>query len=278
MALRLHSLLTTVAAAVLSLVPAIAVEAAELWPARVQATYEIRFNGLKVGSFDFASTNDGKSYAMTSHGKVSVLLGAMKWSSTVGAKGQVIGTDVRPQEFDFDLKGSAKAGTTKLGFTGDTITKVEVTPPPKQKPEDIPVEPAHLKGALDPFSAVMAMTKGGANPCSRKIPVYDGKRRLDIVMQAKGEVPLPGAQPVNQPTIGIVCRVNYKLISGHKPGDENTYMNRNQHIEMTLRPIPSANVYIPYSVTASTVLGNITIFAKSVTITQPSNQQIVLAH
>lgn len=215
---------------------------------------------------------------MNTTGKVSVLLGALKWNSTASATGQLKGTTIRPANFDFDLKGSTKAGTTKIAFAGDTIANVEMTPPPKHKPDEIPVEQAHLKGVLDPFSAMMAMTQGGSNPCVRKIPVYDGKRRIDIIMQPKGEVALPNAKPADQPTTGVVCRVTYKLISGHRPGDENTYMNKNQHIEMTLRPIPSANVYVPYQVTASTLLGNITIFAKSVTITQSPNQQIVLAH
>lgn len=276
---RKKSSLTARAFALMAMIASTTAYADTNWPVEVHASYEIRFNGLKVGNFEFASTNNGQAYTMTSNGKVSVLLGAMKWTSTINTKGQIVGSDIRPQQFDFDLKGSTKGGTTKIGFTGDTVSNVEMTPPPKHKDDEIKVEPQHLKGVLDPFSAIMAMTKGGTNPCARKIPVYDGKRRLDISMQAKGEVPLLIAKPADQPTTGVVCRVNYKLVAGHRPGDENTYMNKNQHIEMTLRPIPSANIYVPYQVTASTLLGNITIFAKTVTIvTKQANQQIVLAH
>ena len=266
-----------------ALVLAIAVPGAaraDQLPARVHAEYEIHFNGLKVGGFDFHTSNDAASYKMEGAGKVSVMFGAFKWNGSSSASGAVDKVMLRPAMFNFDLKGKSKAGTTQIAFANGAVSKVDMTPPPKPKPDAIAVEPHHLKGALDPMTAVMAMTRGGANPCQRTVPVFDGQRRLDIVLSAHGQTTIQPGEPASAPVMGQVCHVNYKLIAGHRPGDETTYMNRNQHIEMVLRPVPAANVYVPYQITAWTLLGKIRVFAKRVTITPaaPASQQIVLLH
>lgn len=248
------------------------------WPAQVNASYEIKFNGLKVGGFEFKSQADAQGYDLQSSGKVSVLFGAMKWSSNAEARGAFVRAAPQPKDFDFNLKGPVKGGTTKITFAGDSVQNVHMEPPPKIKPDTIPVEPRHLKGVLDPFAAVMAMTRGGGNPCPRTIPVYDGKRRIDLKLTPRGQVPLQGAQPSDVPTTGIVCRVEYTLIAGHRPGDETAYMTRNQHIELTFRAVPSANIYVPYQVRATTLLGDIVVFAKRVTISSPGAQELVLNH
>lgn len=254
-------------------------------PASVEADYEITYNGLKVGGFTFRSDNAAAGYKMTTNGKVSVLFGAFKWTAHADASGAIAkGGAAVPADFKFDLKGKIKGGTTAMAFQNGAVAKVDMTPPPKPKPEAIPVEPQHLKGVFDPMAAVMMMTRGGDNPCSRKVPVFDGTRRLDVTLSPQGEVPLKTADAAGAsgaaPAMGFVCRVSYKLIAGHKPGDENTYMNKNQNIEMVLRPVPAANVYVPYEVSASTLLGPIRVMAKKVTITprEPGRQQVVLLH
>ncbi len=254
-------------------------------PASVEADYEITYNGLKVGGFSFRSDNAATSYKMTGAGKVSVLFGAFKWNGNADASGGVTKNGAaEPRDFKFDLKGKIKGGTTTIAFDKGAVAKIDMTPPPKPKPEAIPVEPQHLRGVFDPMSAVMMMTRGGDNPCSRKVPVFDGQRRLDVTLSPQGEVPLKtadaAAAPGGAPQMGLVCRVNYKLIAGHKPGDENTYMNKNQSIEMVLRPVPAANVYVPYEISASTLLGTIRVQAKKVTIQPagPGKQQVVLLH
>lgn len=253
---------------------------ADQWPARVHAEYEITFNGLKVGGFDFNASNDAINYKMEGSGKVSVMFGAFKWSGNSDATGKVNQGAISPTNFNFGLKGTTKSGTTQMTFADGGLSKVDMTPPPKLRPDAIAVQPQHLKGVLDPMTAVMAMTRGGSNPCNRTVPVFDGQRRLDVTLSAQGQIPLQTAEPAGDPVTGIVCRVNYKLIAGHRPGDENTYMNKNQHIEMILRPVPAANIYVPYQITASTLLGKIRISSKRVTISPANagNRQIVLLH
>ena len=279
----LSNTIRRLAAGALSLLAAITAStvsgmAAEGWPERVHAVYEISFNGIRIGGFEFNSATGASDYALSGSGKVSVLFGSFKWSGTADAKGVLGAREVKPVNFGFHLQGSAKSGTTRMIFAGDMLARIELTPQPQPKHDAIAVTPEHLRSVLDPLSAVMAITRGGPNPCSRRVPVHDGQRRLDIVMSPRGQVPLAIARPADQPTTGHVCRLTYRLIAGHRPGDENTYMTRNQNIEMILRPIPSANVYVPYEISAATLLGRIRIFARTVSLRKGGHYDIALSH
>jgi hypothetical protein len=49
-------------------------------------------------------------------------------------------------------------------------------------------------------------------------------------------------------------------------------------IEVILRPIPSANVLVPYQVTIPTILGYATLNSKRIEIESPGKPQIALLH
>ena len=59
---------------------------------------------------------------------------------------------------------------------------------------------------------------------------------------------------------------------------ENSYLATTDNIEVSLRPIPSANVLIPYQISIPTLLGYATITSKRVEIESPGRPQIALLH
>jgi hypothetical protein len=253
--------------------------AADAFPARVQATYDINFNGLKVGTFDFNSTQQGPAYTLTGAAQMSLLFGALKWRGDAKASGNAAADAApKPAAFQFNYAGGKKSGSTKVAYSGDTITQVLHDPPKEPKEGLVPVQPAHLKAVLDPMTAVLALTKGTTgNPCSRRIPVYDGKARFDLLLTPRGVVQLTEKTPSGQPGTGYVCRVKYVPVAGHKPDEETKFMSMSDGIEVVLRPIPSANVFVPYKVTIPTVAGPATLVSTRVDITT-SSQRIALSH
>ena len=253
--------------------------AADGWPESVRAAFDVNFNGIKVGSFDFSSETKGTNYTLSGNAALSLLLGAFKWSGESRASGSVSTAVPKPQGFTFDFKSQSKSGSTKMSFADDTVTNVTHVPPPKLRENVVPVLPQHLKGALDPLSAVLVISKGtSANPCTRRIPVYDGKQRFDLLLAPRGQVPLTERQPSGQPVTGYVCRVKYLPIAGHKIDEETKHMSQSDGIEIILRPIPSANVFVPYQITIPTIAGAATIVSRRVDIVTAGRQQIALVH
>ena len=253
--------------------------AADGWPSEVKALYDVNFNGINVGTYEFNSTQEGHSYKLQSNAQLSLLLGALHWTGATEATGQLAGDVAKPQKFGFEYKAQSKAGSTHMSFTDDTVTQVLHNPPAKIKEGIVPVQAQHLKGVLDPLSAVLAISRGtSGNPCTRRIPIYDGTQRFDLMLSPKGQTALEDPRQKGQTVPGFVCRVRYIPIAGYKPDENTKYLAHNTDIEIVLRPLPNANIFVPYSVTIPTMAGNATLTARRVIVVSNGQQQYAFAN
>jgi hypothetical protein len=256
-----------------------AASAAENWPANMRALYDINFNGFNVGTFEFQSQAERQSYTLLGNAKLSVLLGAFSWDAETRSFGLLVNHAPKPASFTFDYKSSLRAGSTKLGFANGAVSAISHLPPEMPRPDTVPLREQHLKGVVDPLSALMMLARvSNANPCDRRLPIFDGKERFDLVFSYKGERRVVEQAPSGQPSVAHVCRVRYLPIAGHKIDSETSHMAASNDIEVALRPVPSANVLIPYQVTIPTMAGSATIVSKRVEIDSPGKPQIALLH
>ncbi len=252
---------------------------AEGWPAAVHAVYDVNFNGFNVGTFEFQSQAEQQSYTLVGNARLSILLGAFTWDGETRSFGLIVNQAPKPAAFSFDFKSSTKTGSTKIGFSDGAVTDIQHLPPAMAKSDVIPVREQHLKGVLDPLSAIMAISRAsGANPCDRRVPVFDGKERFDLLLSYKSEMKITEQQPSGQPGVAYVCRVKYLPIAGHKADSDTKFMAANDAIEVALRPVPSAGVFVPYQITIPTVAGSATIISRRVEILTPGKPQIALMH
>lgn len=252
---------------------------ADAWPTRVRASYDVNFNGINIGTFEFESQAEKENYMLAASAHLSILLGAYKWAGHTRSFGLIADQMPKPSSFSFDFKANKKTGHTKMGFSGDAVTNIVNVPPAKIKPNIIPVRERHLKDVLDPLSAIMAVTRGStSNPCDRRVPIFDGKERFDLLLTYKGQTKIAEQHPSGQPGIAYVCRVRYVPIAGHKIDSSTKFMASTDAIELSLRPIPSANVFVPYQITIPTIAGYATIVSKKVEIVSPGKPQIALTH
>jgi hypothetical protein len=255
----------------------IAAARAEEWP-NVRALYDVNFNGFTVGSFEFQSQSEDESYTLVGNAQLTLLLGAVTWMGETRAFGLIANHLPKPAAFMFDFKTNNRIGSTKLGFADGVVTSITHTPPTKARTDMVPVRDQHLKGVLDPLSAIMVVARNTASPCNRRLPIFDGKERFDLVLTYKGQIKVSEQQPSGQPGIAHVCRVKYQPIAGHKVDAENSHLATTDDIEVSLRPVPSANVLVPYQVTIPTLLGYATIISRRVEIESPGKPQIALLH
>jgi hypothetical protein len=249
------------------------------WPAVVRASYEVNFNGFNVGTFDFRAQTEEQSYTLTGTAHLTLLLGAFTWVGETRAFGLISNHVPKPAAFSFDFRANSKIGSTQVDFDNGSVLNVRISPPPPPKPDIVPLRVENLKGVLDPLSALMVVADySNPDPCDRRLPVFDGKERFDLIMSYKGEVKVNEQQPSGQPAIAHVCRVKYKPIAGHKVDAENSYLATTDAIEVSLRPVPSARILVPYQITIPTLIGYATIVSKRVEIESPGSPQIALLH
>ncbi|MGE0700966.1 MAG: DUF3108 domain-containing protein, partial [Hyphomicrobiaceae bacterium] len=223
------------------------------WPSRVDATYRVAFNGFDIGKFDFKADVTGATYTVTGDAQISALLGAFWWKGMTRSSGHVSGLQPKPAGYTFDFRGVGKEGSIKLGFGQGRVTSIASIPPKPPAPGTIPVGDQHLKDVLDPLSAVMALSRtANANPCGRRMPVFDGKQRFDLVFSFVRQEAVAERSPSGQPGVAFVCRVRYVPIAGHVMNEETRHMAAAESIEVSLRPVPSSALFVPHRISIPT--------------------------
>jgi Protein of unknown function (DUF3108) len=260
-------------------------ESSQSWPTQVSAVYKLSFTGFgEVGKIQFQSKVDGSSYTSTGTAEVKVPL-IYTWLSNVTGAGKLVADAPKPLTYSFSSKGKPIIGAAKnhsvvIGFKDNAVAQVNMTPPHiPGGPKYVPILPEHMKDALDPITAVMAFTRtNGASPCARRIPIFDGKQRFDLLMTSAGQQKVAETHPSGQPGIGYICKVRYLPISGHKNNEESKNASEKTDIEVALRPVPSANMLVPYRVTVVTKWGTGTMLLQRMDIVAPDQKQIALVH
>jgi hypothetical protein len=253
--------------------------AAESFPPRVSAVYRITFAGIDIGSFNFQSTLSGQGYTLQSSAELSALLGAFKWKGNSRSTGTVTEQAPKPAAYSFDYRSNSKEGHVKMAFNAAGVSFFNAVPPQDPHPMLVPLKEQHLKDVLDPLSAVMALTRAqGANPCGRRLAIFDGKQRFDLQMSFRRQQKIAEARPTGQPGFAFVCHVRYVPLAGYKPNNETKEMAANSGIEIALRPVPSANLVVPYQVTIPTTMGTAVLTAQRIEIQTQNKGQIALVH
>jgi hypothetical protein len=276
--MHLSKVRAVAALAVLILAATAARAAGPPWPSRVAAVYNISFNGFDIGSFRFNSSVTGHTYALTGGAEMSALLGAFTWQGATGSSGQTAaGGALKPAGYTFDYKSNSQTGSVRMTFNDAGVTHLSVAPPTPDHGK-VPVRDHHLKDVLDPLTAVMALSRApGSNPCGRKIPVFDGKQRFDLHLSFRRHERVAETRPSGQPGIAFVCRIRYIPIAGHKQDDDSRRLLDNGNIEVALRPVPSANLLIPYRISVPTIAGTAVLTLQRIDITG-SHGRIALVH
>ena len=272
--LRLFSIVATSAGFGALALPAPPAAAQSTWPAGLKAEYEVGYNGFNVGSFVFKAEAEQQSYTLTGSANLSMLLGMISWSSDIRSFGSLVQQAPKPAVYAFDARSGSRAASTRVSFEAGSVATVAHSPQMPAKPDAVPVREQHLKGVVDPLSAMMLVTQG-ASPCDRRIPIFDGYERFDLVLSRKGETRLP-EQAGGHSVVAQVCQVRYVPIAGHIPDGDTKFMASNGGIEVVMRPVPGARIYVPYQITIPMPLGSATLVSKRVEVTQGGRKTALL--
>lgn len=249
------------------------------WAPKVSAVYKLRMLGMEVATFNFTSSITGETYTLTGQGKMTWGLGLFKYNGNFTGGGRIAGDVLRPASYAYDWQVNSKKGSVRIAYAGDGVKSVELQPPHEPGPDHVPLKPEHLKSVFDPLTslAVLSRMRGG-DPCDRKIGIFEGKQRFDVVFTPLRQEKVLETKPSGQPVMAHVCRAKYIPIGGHRLNRETQAAIKADGIEVALRPVPSAGLFVPYRIVLPTPLGSATLTAQHVDITAPGNRVIALSH
>jgi hypothetical protein len=250
----------------------------------VNAEYDVVFNGVSIGTFEFNNRMAGQRYVARSNAKGRLLFGALKWTGNFSASGRIIGDDVFPRAFQqsfesrrrlaFRTKKNLKSATLEFSRNGSVNAKLN---PPLKTHERVPLRPEHKRNVFDPIAAIIAITQTNvAKPCQARLPVFEGRQRFDILLKPKGRARLKDSLGRSYP--GFVCAVRYVQVAGHRLKDDKSQLAKPGAIELVLRQVPEAELLVPHELRISTSMGSAGMKARKIDIRTNGRGRIVLSN
>jgi Protein of unknown function (DUF3108) len=176
--------------------------------------YEAYAGGLHVMTFEIAIDENARDYRVVSgfrtRGLADVFVGMQLDSET---SGRIEGTRLLPSRYVSQSKFGRRERVIAVEPRGDGSFYVQGTP---DQEERTPLPAASLPGAVDPLTAVLraSRTVAANGSCGQRIPVFDGRRRYDLVFTDEGDRQLPTSRYSAVSGVARLCKVLQQRIGG----------------------------------------------------------------
>ncbi len=234
-------------------------QSAAIRPSTVNAVYNIHFLGANIGDFKIHSSITTRQYSLQATADISVFFGTVSWKGVTSSYGLMTAAGPVPQNYTFRYATSEKHEAVEIRFQQRMVQDIIINPPAHPSARAVPITAADLQNVVDPLSAVILLSQArpshfsGGDACNRRLPIFDGKIRYDLVLSPKGMRSIGNAGKLHG--TAYVCRVSYVPIAGHKAGKSSDAAAGNTGIEIWLVPMPEAGLLVPYYVHVPTPAG-----------------------
>lgn len=180
-----------------------------------ERTYSYRFylGGILVGKADVAAAIDEVAYRLQTDVRSDGVVG---WFYDVTVKASAEGArrdadTLAPRRFVMSSVTEGELFDMTVSYGESAPETIEAEPAFKPRPWQI--DPARQTGALDPISAIVAalLPRPVADLCEHVIPIFDGRRRYDIVFDGVR------ADKTRRGERQIDCDARFQRVGGFKP-------------------------------------------------------------
>jgi hypothetical protein len=241
----------------------------------VDALYRISWLGAHIGDFRIKSTIANKQYSLQANADISILFGTYTWEGATTSSGSITANGPVPQNYMFRYATGNRRETVELRFQQKMVQDISINPPAFPGSRRVPITAAHLQNVVDPLSAIVLLSQaraGREDACNKRLPIFDGRIRYDLVLSPKGTRSISAAGRLRG--TAYVCSVRYVPLAGHKMGKagENDYATGNTGIEVWLVPVPEAGLIVPYYVHVPTPAGTASMVTARFDVQTPAGR------
>jgi hypothetical protein len=169
--------------------PAAAEESSAATPNRVQLDYVIYFGGFRVVQLAIDLGMGSSAYDVTARANtVGMADWLARWTSVARTEGAVTGLRLVPDQHRVQGELRGKRRSVLMSFKDGNVTAVDVTPAAREDYGRDEVPPEKRAGSLDPATALLTAVRWIAerHSCAERVPVFDGRRRYDVVSVDRG--------------------------------------------------------------------------------------------
>lgn len=168
-----------------------------------------------------------------------------------------------PDRYAHVERTGRKVRAVDVAFEGRLA--VSTAEPPFGSLGQPPASDSERTGVFDPMTAVFflseAISASGGPVCDGSIPVFDGKQRYDLRLEAAG---VETVRTRGWRGEARVCRIWYEPISGYDPEDYPSADELSHPLTVWLAPLFDGEAHIPVRLHTRAGFGGITIEAQEV--------------
>ncbi|WP_172428344.1 DUF3108 domain-containing protein [Azospirillum brasilense] len=162
------------------------------------------------------------------------------------------------------LRGSPR--TVTLDYGADGRVRTQVSPPPEEEDRDpVPVE--LTRQTRDPLSGVVDMLLAGLHGegCQRTVPIYDGRRRYDMMFADRGMTMVGASRHSVFSGAARQCRVSHKPIAGYERTPRQAFWQRGggreerPPVDLWIAPVEGAGPPLPVRLETDSGFGGVVV-------------------
>jgi hypothetical protein len=231
-------------------------------------SYDLYVGGISLGKVSMSARFQGEDYKALSTLETKGIVSAF-WQAKIEASssGQVAGGRVQPALYDsFSQNRFVQRRHATLTFSPEGPKTLQSDPPYDEN--RYPVSEEQRRRTLDPLSAAIFLTSSStakqAKPCEATAPIYDGRRRYDVVFNymKKTDVHMDNGLYSGP---AMVCQVHYNQIAGYQQSvlEQNKRFPKMYAWVVSARSStdPNRNYMVPVRVWAETEYGIVVALA-----------------
>lgn len=229
----------------------------------------VYMGGFHLSTLTFTTAFSETGYEIRSNVRTRGIADALvRTNALIGARGTILGDRAAPQLYNSDITDRKQRQLVAIAYDAmeGINTPTEVLSFPEYNLERYPVSLLERQHSVDPMSAIMqiilAAELNSDKPCGGTIPVFDGRRRFDLIMEYRETEEISTGKGDAWSGEAVKCWIGFKRVAGYKPrkpkaSDRADGLSEWPDIYMWLAPIkgPDTVVYMPVRFFAKTRLG-----------------------
>ena len=250
-------------AAALIAIPAFAQDAA-VKPA-VELDYKIYIGGLEALAATATIGQDAAHYDIEIKAVTAGAVGRMMpWTVNIGSKGNVSGETLQPVEHaqKNNFQGKDRSVVLRYDGHGGFIDRKVLPDAQEDQRDEVPAD--MTRDTLDIVSGVMAglRTVDRTGSCNSRVPVFDGRRRFDLVYSDAGHETLESSGVAIYAGDALKCAVKVEPVAGFWRKNQKKFFSRKVDgedqvvpVEVYIARVGSAKVEVPVRIESTSPFG-----------------------
>jgi hypothetical protein len=227
----------------------------------IDTSYAISVAGTIVADVKITLNENANTYSMDMEASVSGLGNFVaRGSANIKATGDSNNTGFNGNNFHLQPRSSEGAVDVTVQYNNGNVSAFIIDPPLSPRADQIPLQRSQLHNVNDMLSAfVIKGERLDASLCNRKLQIFTGVERFDLVMRYAASETATSMRTGYQGPV-ILCQLDYNPISGHFTNSEITaYLQTSERILIWYAPTPNSNIFIPYRALVGTALGDLSM-------------------